>query len=147
MFYPILFKDNTLYSITQNEYECLYDSINKNFNDENLLSIINEYEKKGFDVILPKIDEAEYGRWRWGFNKENIERLSYDVIVTKTNKGYTLYKKQRPELGELPQKNQSLFFINPNTVVEMVLVKLKNYLLQKFLVILNLQNYFMIFLL
>jgi len=113
MFYPILFKDNTLYSITQNEYECLYDSINKNFNDENLLSIINEYEKKGFDVILPKIDEAEYGRWRWGFNKENIERLSYDVIVTKTNKGYTLYKKQRPELGELPTKKPKSIFYKP----------------------------------
>lgn len=113
MFYPILFKDNSLYSITQDEYECLYDSINKNFNDENLLSIINKYEKKGYDVILPKIDEIEYGRWRWGFNKENIDRLSYDVIVTKTNKGYSLYKKQRPELGELPTKKPKSIFYKP----------------------------------
>lgn len=113
MFYPILMKNDSLYAISREEFESLYDSSLKTFNDDFLNSLINKYQSQGFDVILPKVDENQYGRWRWGYNDDNINRLSYDVIVNKTKNNITLYKKQRPELGELPTKKPKSIFYKP----------------------------------
>jgi adenine-specific DNA-methyltransferase len=66
----------------------------------------------GYSFVLPFSDGA-YGRWRWGYSEKNKERLKYDVIVNRNGDGITLYKKQRPELGELPSKKPKTIFYKP----------------------------------
>ena len=60
--------------------------------------------------ILPITDGKEMS-WRWGKNKFNTEK--YNVIITGTNGQYSLYKKQRPEIGELPSKKPKSLFYKP----------------------------------
>lgn len=113
MFYPILIKENVASTISEEEYKKIYDSTAKIFNDPYLKSLINFYTEKGFDVVLPMVNPNTYGRWRWGYTPENIARLSYDVIVNRSNNSITLYKKQRPEIGELPSKKPKSLFYKP----------------------------------
>lgn len=56
--------------------------------------------------------------WRW--KRETMKRLIDDVILVKGTDGYSIYKKQRPELGDLPSKKASQFFTVPNIQVVMV---------------------------
>ncbi|MDD2566034.1 MAG: site-specific DNA-methyltransferase [Candidatus Gracilibacteria bacterium] len=113
MFYPILVKGNEIGTIEMNEHEKLYSKITKTFNDNILEELINKYSKLGYDVVLPKVDENNYGRWRWGFNRENINRLKFDAIAVKTKNGISLYKKQRPSIGDLPTKKPKSIFYKP----------------------------------
>ena len=112
MFYPILIKDDIVSTITQEEFKKIYNKDTNKFDDEFLNSLIDKYKKEGFDIVLP-LDGSKYGRWRWGYNKENIEKLSYDVVIIKSKDGYSLYKKQRPEIGELPTKKPKTLFYKP----------------------------------
>lgn len=133
MFYPILLKDSKLSTITENEFNNLYNKENKQFDDAFLNELISKYENEGYEIILP-FDGKDYGRWRWGFKKENIEKLSYDVIFSKTKTGYTLYKKQRPDIGDLPSKKPKTLLYKPeyssgngtNQLVEILGEKLFN---------------------
>ena len=114
MFYPILIdKTNNASTITEEEHNLIYDKSTKEFNDIHLSELIINYQKNGFEVLLPKVDTNNYGRWRWGFNKNTIKRLEYDVIVTRTKNGISLNKKQRPDLGELPSKKPKSIFYKP----------------------------------
>ena len=113
MFYPILLKDNELSTISQEEFEKIYNKDERTFDDNYLNELIKKYENGGFVVILPKYNEERYGRWRWGFKPENVARLKYDVIYNKTNNGYSLYKKQRPEIGEIPTRRPKSLLYKP----------------------------------
>ena len=108
MFYPILYKNGKIYSIKINEYNNIYkDGV---FDDNYLNSVILSYKNKGYDVLLPYKDKNIYGRWRWGFDSF-YSKYDTEIIPITTNNGISLYKKQRPELGDLPtQKPKSLFY-------------------------------------
>jgi len=112
MFYPVLVKEEDAFLITKEEHSQLYDKETKEFNDANLESIINEYENKGYEIVLP-YSGKEYGRWRWGFSEKNRKLFETDVIVKRTKNGISLYKKQRPELNELPTKKPKTLFYKP----------------------------------
>ena len=113
MFYPILLKDNKLSTISKEEFEKLYSKSMNKFNDEFLEQLKEFYIKKGFEVILPRVSDKIYGRWRWGYNENNINRLSYDVLITKNKGHFSLYKKQRPEIGDLPTRKPKSFLYKP----------------------------------
>ncbi len=115
MFYPILFNKTTgeISTITKNEFNEIYDKKTKSFNDNYLKKLEKKYTKKGFVFILPKINTNEYGRWRWGYNTNTINKLKTEVLVKKTRNGYSLYKKQRPKLGDLPTKKPKSLFYKP----------------------------------
>lgn len=113
MFYPILYKDNKVSTINEKEFLKLYNKEENKFDDEYLNKLILKYQKSGYIVILPKYDEKEFGRWRWGYNYENIKKLSYDVICVKTKNGYSLYKKQRPDIGDIPTKKPKSLMYKP----------------------------------
>ena len=49
--------------------------------------------------------------WRW--KRETMKRLIDDVILVKGTDGYSIYKKQRPELGDLPSKKAKSVFYRP----------------------------------
>ena len=112
MFYPFLIKDDEVTTITQEEFLKIYDKPTKTFDDGYVETLRIEYEKLGYDFVLPVADE-QWGRWRWGYSEKNKNRLSYDVIVNRSGKNITLYKKQRPELGELPSKKPKTIFYKP----------------------------------
>jgi len=113
MFYPILEKNGNIETVTNSEFENLYNNDKKEFNDTFLTELKSKYEALGYNIILPKVDSENYGRWRWGFSDENRHRMTYDVIPVYTKNGISLYKKQRPELGELPSKKPKTIFYKP----------------------------------
>ena len=93
-------------------------------------------KKENAKELLPITNGKEMS-WRW--SREKIENNIDDIIISQNGENFSLYKKQRPVEGNVPTKNQNHFYINLNTVVEMVLRKYRNYLiLKKFLIILNL---------
>ena len=102
-FFPIIINDTTkeVSSISEDEYINIYDPQLKTFNDEFVVGLVEKYSAIGNVVLLPMID-GKYTSWRWGF--DTIKNNLHEIIVTETNEGYSLYKKQRPELGDLPTK-------------------------------------------
>ncbi|MFV7234588.1 DNA methyltransferase [Flavobacterium sp. ZB4R12] len=112
MFYPILVKEDIASTITAEEHSGIYNKVTKEFEDDFLNSLISKYKDLGYDVILP-LSDNDYGRWRWGFSEKNRKRLSYDVIVSNTKNGISLYKKQRPDLNDLPSKKPKSLFYKP----------------------------------
>lgn len=60
--------------------------------------------------LIPLTEGREMS-WYW--SKETLERDKNEVIVKKTIDGYSLYKKQRPALGDLPSKRGKITFYSP----------------------------------
>lgn len=67
-------------------------------------------EKQGYINVLPITDGQDMS-WRW--QKDTMQRLINDIIVIPNDKGFSLYKKQRPELGDLPSKKPKSIFYKP----------------------------------
>jgi adenine-specific DNA-methyltransferase len=112
MFYPILIKEDEASTITKEEHSKIYNKENKTFDDEFLKTLIQKYENDNFEIVLP-LSGDDYGRWRWGFSENNKKRLKTDVIISRTKNGISLYKKQRPELNELPSRKPKSLFYKP----------------------------------
>lgn len=112
MFYPILVRGNKTYPISITEYKSLYDNLNNIFNDEVLNQIIVKYKNQGYDVVLPKNPNGTFGRWRWGYDTF-ISNYETETIVIEGREGKAIYKKQRPELGEIPTKKPKSIFYKP----------------------------------
>lgn len=112
MFYPILIKDDFALTITKEEHSRIYNKETKTFDDNYLSELILKYENEGFEVVLP-MSGNDYGRWRWGFSENNRKRLITDVIISRTKNGISLYKKQRPELNEIPSRKPKSLFYKP----------------------------------
>lgn len=78
----------------------------------------NEYKlewslepKEGFRPIFPITNGKEMS-WRWSKNKFRNE--AYNVIITSDGKdGISLYKKQRPSIGDIPTKKPKSFLYKP----------------------------------
>ena len=101
MFYPVLIKDGEVSVIDESEYAQIYDDTTKTFDDDYVRHLVSKYEQLGYEVLLPTIDNNQYGRWRWGYEK--MKNDSHEVIVKKAKgSGSALYKKQRPTNGKIP---------------------------------------------
>lgn len=112
LYYPILVNRTTkdVVSIQKTEYELIYNKLDKSFNDEHINDLISKYEKKGYSVLLP-ITNNEKMSWRWGFEKSKND--NYDIIVNGENTTFSIYKKQRPDIGDLPSKKAKTLFYKP----------------------------------
>jgi adenine-specific DNA-methyltransferase len=115
MFYPLLFLKSTreVTTITTQEHEKIFSTISREFNDNYIVELRNKYESMWYEFVLPKDDNWNYTRWRWGYNDETKSKLVTDVIVVETKNGVSFYKKQRPEIWELPTKKAKSFFYKP----------------------------------
>jgi adenine-specific DNA-methyltransferase len=60
--------------------------------------------------LLPITDGTEMS-WRW--QKKKVKNEPFNIIVSKNEGNFSLYKKQRPELGELPSKKPKTIFYKP----------------------------------
>ena len=132
MFYPILVKKDKITTIEENEYQKIYNKELKTFDDDFVAQLTIKYEKKGYNVVWPKVNDDTYGRWRWGFSLENKNRLQYDGIVNTSGKSITLYKKQRPSIGDIPSKKPKSLFYRPEYSSGNGTTQLKNILGGKF---------------
>ena len=84
----------------------LFFSIYVTKNDEILL----EKRNKGDAELLPIADNKEMS-WRW--SKDKISREPYNLIVARDGDDVTVYKKQRPSLGDIPSKKPKSIFYKP----------------------------------
>ncbi|MCG9129831.1 site-specific DNA-methyltransferase [Candidatus Poribacteria bacterium] len=86
----------------------LYFPIYVNEKDE--LTVTEKPNTEKYEKIFPLTDGEEMS-WRW--SKEKITAESYNIIVERTNSGFNLYKKQRPNLGDIPSKKPKSLFYKP----------------------------------
>ena len=94
MFFPFLFHkvDKTLMVVPKDEYEQIYDTQNKVFNDDFLNELICKYESKGYAVILPVSEDGDLLRWRWGYNS-CIEGIENGILFCKESRSkYAIYQ-------------------------------------------------------
>lgn len=63
------------------------------------------------EIIYPLGEDDKELSWTW--SKAKIIKEFYNLIVIDTKNGKNIYKKQRPELGELPTKKCKSFFYKP----------------------------------
>lgn len=90
-------RPNLFYPIFLNDTDGIYTTEN------------NEPQNQEDTIILPKTDGEEMS-WRWSKSKLNGEK--HNVILSKDG-GISLYKKQRPQLGDIPTKKPKTLFYKP----------------------------------
>jgi adenine-specific DNA-methyltransferase len=61
-------------------------------------------------AVYPKTDGMEMS-WRW--EKKKIKNEPFNIIVVNDNGTPSIYKKQRPKLGDLPSKKPKTIFYKP----------------------------------
>lgn len=101
-FFPILCdENNNVSTITEEEHLKIFNPQTRELNVNYAYELKDQYENLGYTVILP-ITSGEETSWRWG--REKVARESHEIIVNRGRGGISLYKKQRPQLGDLPTK-------------------------------------------
>ena len=83
------------------------------FIDENKNVYVTDDNKKlnKNDIELLPITDGVEMSWRW--QKKKVRNEPYNIIVSGEDGNFSLYKKQRPELGELPSKKPKTIFYKP----------------------------------
>ena len=79
-------------------------------NENTLEFTVDEQVGTDWYHLIP-LTEGKEMSWYW--SKETFKNESNEVIVKKTSEGYSLYKKQRPALGDLPSKRGKTTFYSP----------------------------------
>lgn len=112
LYYPILIEPITkqILSITSDEYNSLYIKETKQFNDVLIETLRKKYEDSGFVFLLP-ITDNELMSWRW--SRRKLIGEPFNLILTETDGTFSIYKKQRPSLGDIPSKKPKTIFYKP----------------------------------
>jgi adenine-specific DNA-methyltransferase len=63
-------------------------------------------------ILLPINEDGEELSWSWG--KTKILNEPHNLIIVKGRNGLNVYKKQRPQLGDLPTKKPKSVFYKPD---------------------------------
>lgn len=85
----------------------------------------NNIRIKESDIaILPINPEGEELSWYWGKNTFNNSK--HNLILKKTSNGWQFYRKQRPQLGDLPTKKPKSFFYKADYSTSTSTTHLKN---------------------
>jgi adenine-specific DNA-methyltransferase len=69
-------------------------------------------KRKKDTVILPINPEGEELSWYWG--KTTFNNSKHNLILKKTSNGWQFYRKQRPQLGDLPSKKPKSVLYKPD---------------------------------
>ena len=112
MYFPLLVKNDKIFLITKDEHLKIYDKEHDIFDDKFISELRIKYEKLGFDFVLPIDSKGNLLRWTWGYDDKFQTHLN-DIIISKTKRGFSFYKKQRPKLGDLPSKKPKSIFYKP----------------------------------
>ena len=111
LFYPILVnkKTNQISTILEEEFSKIYDKESKIHDSVFLDELRTKYGQDNY-FLLP-MTGGQGMSWRW--KMEKVKNEKNDIIVVKTGSEISLYKKQRPELGDLPSKKAKSIFYKP----------------------------------
>lgn len=114
-FFPVLIKFDKVFLIGDDEYEKIYDNTTKTFDDIYFDKLLKKYKELGYEVVVPfDLKTKRYLRWEWGFNGK-FKKFIDEIIINRTkNNNLTLYKKQRPELGDMPNKKPKSILYKPS---------------------------------
>jgi adenine-specific DNA-methyltransferase len=63
------------------------------------------------DIELLPITNGQEMSWRW--SKDKLMREKHNIIVVREGNEISLYKKQRPQMGEVPSKKPKSVFYRP----------------------------------
>ena len=74
--------------------------------------------------ILPINPDGEELSWYWG--KSTFNNSKHNLILKKTTNGWQFYRKQRPQLGDLPTKKPKSFFYKADYSTSTSTTHLKN---------------------
>ena len=110
LYYPILVKKETneVTSISKDEYDKIFDKASKSFDDNYIEALREKYQDLGYTFLLP-ITGYDKMSWRW--QRDKIVKEPYNIIIIVGDSGISIYKKQRPTIGEIPsQKPKTLFY-------------------------------------
>lgn len=112
LFYPILVNSATkaVSTITEDEYVSIYNKVLKLHNEEFLSQLQDKYESLGYNFLLPRTGGKGMS-WRWGWKK--VKEEANEIIVNVSGNDVSLYKKQRPQLGDMPSKKPKSIFYKP----------------------------------
>lgn len=112
LYYPILVNRKTqeVSTITEDELALIYNRLLKQHDEEYLSQLRIKYNDLGYDFLLP-ITKGEDMSWRWGWNK--VKDKPNEIIVNIHGNELSLYKKQRPSLGDMPTKKPKSIFYKP----------------------------------
>lgn len=112
LFYPILVNIETkvVSTISKDEYVLIYDKELKQHDEVYLSQLQEKYESLGYTFLLP-ITGGKGMSWRWGWQK--VKEEADEIIVNINGIDVSLYKKQRPQLGDLPSKKPKSVFYRP----------------------------------
>lgn len=79
--------------------------------------------------LWPVNEDGDELSWTW--SKEKIKNESYNLIIVNGRNGKNIYKKQRPQLGDLPTKKPKSLFYKPEYSTSTATTLLKNLLGKK----------------
>ena len=111
LYFPVFVdaNDNVVVPSKQ-EVEPIYDKSTRSFNEDYLKILIQNYSQNGYKTLLP-ITGNEGMSWRW--SRDKMDNENHEIIVAHTRNEITIYKKQRPQLGDLPSKKAKSIFYKP----------------------------------
>jgi adenine-specific DNA-methyltransferase len=79
--------------------------------DGNLYVSENNIERNNKDTKVLPITDGKEMSWRW--SKDKFKNETHNLIIENNNGTVTIYKKQRPSLGDLPSKKPKTIFYKP----------------------------------
>jgi len=88
----------------------LYFPIFVTSEDEIYTTTDNKPKNKSAIKILPLTDGKEMS-WRW--SKQKFEQEKYNLLIVRNKGIVSIYKKQRPRLGNIPSKKPKTLFYKP----------------------------------
>jgi len=77
----------------------------------NFYTTENDHSLNSNDFVIYPISDGKEMTWRW--SKDKLKKEPQNILVTKTINGYTLERKIRPQLGDLPTKKPKTIFYKP----------------------------------
>ncbi|WP_288276948.1 site-specific DNA-methyltransferase [uncultured Prevotella sp.] len=111
MFYPVLFKDNNFTTVNKEELSKIFNVKTQQFDDEYVSYLTSHYSALGYQVVWPKSETGELGRWRWGV-QSFYEQKDYNL---EFNRAGTLCTKMRATLedGSIRVKTAKTMWYKP----------------------------------
>lgn len=111
-YFPIIVnnEDKTVTVIDKERFKQIYNPRDKTFNDSLIDEYVKLYDTRKYTVLLPTI-EGQKTSWRW--SRDKVEKEANEIIVSGDDGSFSLYKKQRPTIGDLPTKKAKTLFYKP----------------------------------
>lgn len=101
MYFPFVYNpnDGSISVIDRDNYAKIYNG--KSFDDDFVVRLTEEYEKKKLELIFPIREDGSLGRWRWGYDR-CLEECDKGIFFV-TGKVPTIYHKDYVNDTMLPK--------------------------------------------